>query len=312
MPTKGILILGSAGFVGTSLLNRLGNTNHRIFSISTHAQPKGSFPNVNTFVCSLDNHKVLREVLPQCNIVFYFASHSTPGFSAHKSSIEANANLLPCLRFLELLEEYKDTLLVYLSSGGAVYGNGSSDLNSENLALKPLSYYGAGKAAIEKFLLAYQSQTGNKILILRPSNLYGPGQKIKEGFGIIPTTFKKIVEGTPVSIWGNGQAVRDYLHIDDFLNLCEIIIEKRTIPTYRRRIYNVGSGEGISLNHLLRLIENVTGGKVQKEYRNQRGVDVDHNVLDCLRIKDDYDWVVESDLQRGILQTWEWFKKEYS
>ena len=90
---------------------------------------------------------------------------------------------------MEVLEEFQDTLLVYLSSGGAVYGDTFEEFNTENLPLKPLSYYGAGKAAVEKFLLAYQSQTGNKILILRPSNLYGPGQNIREGFGIIPAVF---------------------------------------------------------------------------------------------------------------------------
>lgn len=312
MAPRGILILGSAGFAGTALLHRLRCSNKDVYTISTHTQQGIVPPGVQSHVASLDNTSTLKEVLPNCNIVFYFASHSTPGFSAHKPSIEAESNLLPCLRFLEVLEEYKDTLLIYLSSGGAVYGNASNNMNAENIPLKPLSYYGAGKAAIEKFLLAYQSQSGNKILILRPSNLYGPGQAVREGFGIIPNVYKKILEGRPISIWGDGQMVRDYLNINDFLNLCEIIIEKRTVPTYRRRIYNVGSGQGISLNNLLGLIEEVTGAKIEKEYKEYRGVDVDKNILNCSRIREDYNWKVNRSLKSGLAETWQWFKGKYS
>lgn len=312
MNSKGILIIGSAGFVGTSLLYRLINSGHKIFTISTRPHLSPIISGVNSYVASVDNEKVLGEVLPFCNIVFYFASHSTPGFSAHKPSIEAEANLLPCLRFLEILGGYKETLLVYLSSGGAVYGDSVYDVNSENLPLKPLSYYGAGKAAIEKFLLAYQIQTENKILILRPSNLYGPGQSIQEGFGIIPTVYQKVLEGCPVSIWGDGQAIRDYLHINDFMNLCEIIIANRTVPTYRRRIYNVGSGQGISLNDLLGMVEELIGAEIQKDYQKLRGVDVDKNVLNCSRIKEDYNWNVEYNLKRGLAETWQWFNEVHS
>ena len=311
MAQKGVLILGSSGFVGTSLLRYLKSTGVKVFCISTQVPVIDDTDLVKSYVGSLDDSSLLDEVLPQCNIVFYFASHSTPGFSAHKPSIEAESNLLPCLRFLEILEKYNDMLLVYLSSGGAVYGNTSEEFNTENIPLKPLSYYGAGKAAVEKFLLAYQSQTGNKILILRPSNLYGPGQNIREGFGIIPTVFKNIIEKQPIIIWGNGETVRDYLYIDDFINLCLIVVHKRIMPMYRRRIYNVGSGQGVTLNSLLRVVEEITGESIMREYLPKRGVDVETSILNCTRMNEDYDWKAEMLFKDGIIETWEWFQKVY-
>ena len=309
MNPAGVLIVGAAGFVGRSLAARLSSKGYKVFAISTR-YPEGGYPeDIEYHVTSLDDEAVLQKVLPQCNIVFYLASHSTPGYSAHQPSIEAESNLLPCLRFLEILEKYKKILMVYLSSGGAVYGNTFKELNTENLPLKPLSYYGAGKAAIEKFLLAYQSQTQNKILILRPSNLYGPGQTRKEGFGIIPTIFQSIRDETSVTIWGNGETVRDYLYIDDFIELCMIILEKRTGPTLRRRIYNVGSGHGASLNTLISLISEFTGVDIKREYLDSRGVDVDRNILDCSRLEQDYKWKAHCDLTEGLKVTWQWFTR---
>ena len=94
MDSNGILVLGAAGFVGTSLINRLAKAGHKIYSVSTKAFSIKSFPGVTSYTSTLDDPKLLREILPRCDIVFYFASHSTPGFSAHKPSVEAESNLL--------------------------------------------------------------------------------------------------------------------------------------------------------------------------------------------------------------------------
>lgn len=310
MASDGVLLLGAAGFVGTSLLSHLSKKKYKIYSLSTRDISVSS-SSIISYISSLDNKEVLKEILPKCKIVFYLASHSTPGFSAHQPTIEAESNLLPCLRFLEILEEYKDVLLVYLSSGGAVYGDSLQGVFSEDLPLRPRSYYGAGKAAIEKFILAYQAQTDNKVLILRPSNFYGPGQEFREGFGIVPTLYSKIIKKSTVSIWGSGEAIRDYLHIDDFINLCEIIINKQVIPAERRRVYNVGSGFGISLNDLIILIEIITGEKIIRKYTDVRKVDVNHSILNSERIKKDYQWSSDKKLTQGLMETWQWFKREF-
>ena len=123
--------------------------------------------------------------------------------------------------------------------------------------------------------------------------------------------FKNIIEKKPAEIWGDGEAVRDYLYIEDFIHLCRIIIEKRVIPTYRRRIYNVGSGQGVSLNNLLTMIEQVTGKHIVRQYHPTRGVDVETNILNCTRMNEDYGWQVQKILQEGLKETWEWFQKVY-
>ncbi len=309
MALEGILILGAAGFVGSCLLKRMECKNAEVYGVSTKVRESKYISHVKLYKASLDDTLVLNEILPRCKTVVYLASHSNPGFSALRPSVEAESNLLPCLRFLEVLQKYNDIRLIYISSGGTVYGNASEEYISEKMALAPVSYYGAGKAAMEKFILAYCTQAGGNALILRPTNFYGPEQPYKAGFGIIPTIFNCLQTQTPLKIWGDGEAVRDYLFIDDFLDLCEQLIEKKDWQVGRRRIYNVGAEKGTSINELCRIVEDVTGQAIEKKYEKEREVDVQRSVLDCRRIQKDFNWKAGTSLQEGIRKSWQWYQK---
>ena len=161
----------------------------------------------------------------------------------------------------------------------------------------PLSYYGAGKAAIEAFIIAFCQQQNRPATILRPTNFYGPGQSCQPGFGIIPTIFDCLLKSKALPIWGDGKSVRDYLYIDDFIELCTQISTSPSPPDLR--IYNVGSGLGYSINSLCDLIEEVTNKQIIREYHPSRSVDVQRVVLDCSRIEHDHAWHAQTDLTTG-------------
>ncbi|MDY0044902.1 MAG: NAD-dependent epimerase/dehydratase family protein [Syntrophales bacterium] len=299
---SGILVLGGSGFAGQRLLPHLPPP---VYIISRR-QFYGLRHGVHAFRTNLDDIPTLKQILPKCRWVVHLASDSTPGTSAGKPRFEAEHNIVPTVRFLDVLQSYPQVKLIYLSSGGAVYGNPGHTSVHEDTPLNPLSYYAAGKITNEAFIAALTNQSPRYAAILRPSNFYGPGQRYRPGFGIIPTILEHQRIGKPLQIWGDGENVRDYLFIDDFVHLCLLMLQnKNTEPG--THIYNVGSGFGYSLNQLCELLEKVTGEIVLREYRSTRVVDVRHIVLDSSRIQSACGWQALTPLEEGLQKTVRWW-----
>ncbi len=309
MQPQGLLLLGGTGFVGRQLLKRLEPLQREVYVIARNAHLLPKSARIECYRDSLDNMNLLHALLPKSKIVIHLACDSTPGSSASQPSYEIN-NLLPTLRFLEALEQHPSVGLLYISSGGTVYGNQDAAMLQEDTPLNPVSYYGAGKAAVEHFMLAFAQQTERPITILRPSNFYGPGQCYRTGFGIVATIFQHLRLHQPLSIWGDGEQVRDYLYIDDFLDLLiQLLDHQPTQSTQQVRIYNVGSEKGTTLNQLCGLIEQVTDLPILRQYQPARRVDVRRVVLECSKIRRDHPWSPRTDLIKGLTQTWQWFQR---
>lgn len=302
---KGILVLGASGFIGQQLIQHLPLP---LYVLSRQVLPQVK-SGVQVLQTQLDDLDTLKKVLPQCRWLIHLASDSTPGISAGKPLFEAERNLLPNLRLFELLQDYPQVNLLYLSSGGAVYGNPPTNLVSENMPLQPLSYYAAGKIALEAFVSALVQQSPRHALILRPSNVYGPVQKYRAGFGIIPTIFEYQRLGKTLQIWGDGESIRDYLFIEDLVALILLLLQQSQWQA-GMKIYNVGAGYGYSLNQLCALIEAVTEQPVLREYHPARAFDVRHIVLDVTRLKNDYMWQAKTSLPEGLQRTWQWWQTQ--
>jgi UDP-glucose 4-epimerase len=311
MKHQDILLLGGTSFIGKHLLERLHQQHAQVHVIARTAHTLPTLQGVRCYADSLDNVELLNTILPHCKTVVHLACDSTPGSSALKPIFEAEHNLLPTLRFLEVLQKHEHVSLIYVSSGGATYGNPTMQLVKEDEPLAPLSYYGAGKATLEKFIMAFCQQLQRSAIILRPSNFYGPGQPYRAGFGIIPTIFHHLLNSKPLTIWGDGETVRDYLYISDFIDLCIQMIEQPMTHT-GTRIYNVGSEKGYSLNQLCTFIEEVTHQPITRQYQVARTVDVKRIVLDCTHLHNDLKWSPRVKLPTGLVQTWKWFTQQAS
>ncbi len=303
---KGILVIGGSGFVGQSLLPHLPAPVYVISRRILTNLPEG----VQAFQTSLDDLETLKKILPKCRWLIHLASDSTPGVSAGKPVFEAEHNLAPNLKLFQLLQNYPKVNLLYLSTGGAIYGNPDNSTNKpkkENMQLHPLSYYAAGKIALEAFIAALVQQSPRHAVILRPSNFYGPGQPYRAGFGVIPTILEFQSTGKPLQVWGDGTNIRDYLFIEDFVTLCVMLLKKSNHEP-GTQIYNAGAGCGYSLNQLCELLEKITKQPVLREYHPARTVDVKHIVLDTSHIKSDYGWQAQTSLPDGLKKTWLWYK----
>jgi UDP-glucose 4-epimerase len=286
MSRDGVLLLGGAGFIGSALARRL---------MQEH---------VVTHVLGRSNVSRLEEVLPQCSTVVHLASATTPGSSATHPNLELD-NLALTSRLLHLMKGQPQTHLIFFSSGGTIYGNPKKLPVTEDSPIAPLSRHGAGKASQEASCLTALDQ-GHAVTILRPSNAYGPGQKLKGGFGLVRTMLEHVLAGTPLEIWGDGENVRDFVYIDDIVEATTRLVG---MPE-DSGIYNLGSGTGFSINQLARVVESASGRQLHAIYRPARNIDVREVVLDVSRLKARLDWQPGIQLAEGLAQTWRWLNVE--
>ena len=296
-----ILIIGG-GFIGLAIARRLVENGNTVTVASTSA-PTYIVSGIEWLQCKMDDPRTLNNI-SEYQAVVHAASTSTPGHHINAPTREVEDNLLPLLRLLETMSDFSDIPLLYLSSGGAIYGDPQTLPVQESHALAPISYHAASKASAEHFLGVFAHQ-GHTVTILRPSNVYGPRQPLKAGFGIIRTLLEHIKKETPITIWGDGETVRDYLYIDDLCNLCLAVLNGSTGGTF-----NIGSGEGISLNSLCNLTEQITGKKISKQYQQARDVDVARIVLDTTAIRSIYNWKPEITIESGMRLTWNWLQND--
>lgn len=299
-----VLVIGAGGFVGNRLVQALASRGEKVIAVSHRPLPD-PIANVESVVCEANRPEHFAPLLARSRAVVHLASKSTPGTSAGNVLGELEGNLRPTLSLLQALQQSPDTKLLYLSSGGSLYKDDLNGASTETAAVAPRSYHGAGKIAAEHFIAAWCGQFGGTATLLRPSNIYGPGQPERAGFGIIPTTFGKISRGETLTVWGDGSAVRDYLYIDDFVSLCMAIMA--TPATAGAHVLNAGSGTGVSLNELFAAMESVSGHTLNRAYDHGRSVDASRVVLDCSLAKQRYDWAPQTTLHEGLLRTWTWF-----
>lgn len=305
MNKKGILLLGGGGFLGKSLARRLSSQGFMVHVIAPHAINTMA-SNVFIHQGSMDDNRILDKVLPNCQTIIHIASSTNPGNSARHPALEARHNITPSLNFLEILQLYDAFHLIFVSSGGTVYGNPQSIPVNENHPLVPLSYYGAGKIALEAFFKALANHPQKNVTIVRPSNLYGPGQMLRPGFGIILTMLERARSGQVMEIWGDGETIRDFLYIGDMVTAINLLIN---LPT-DNGVYNVGAGIGYSLNQVKSIIEKVCNKKLKFKYRTKRLSDVECVILDNSRFVQLTDWQPETTFEDGILLTWQWVQNQ--
>jgi UDP-glucose 4-epimerase len=299
-----ILVFGAGGFVGQHLVHRLAQNGERVIAISRRSVDH-VHPNVEIIIDELDMPEQFLPLLKRSRAVAYLAAASTPGSSAGHAMAELQKNLQPTIALLQALQFCPGTRLLYLSSGGSLYSATDKELASESSSICPRSYHGAGKIAAEYFIQAWCNQFEGAATVLRPSNLYGPGQPERKGFGIVPTCFGKIIRNERIDVWGDGFAIRDYLYIDDFITLCSNVLSRAMPP--EMRIINAASGKGVTLNELFHAIESVTGRQLNRAYTASRKVDASRVVMDVDSARVHYNWLPMTPLEEGLRQTWAWF-----
>lgn len=300
------LVIGGSGFIGSHLVDRLLSMGARVRVYGRSNERFRPTPAAVDFRSGdFDDRTTLAEALVDVDVVFHMLSTSVPSTSNLDPVADIQGNLIGTVRLLELMRSAGVRRMVFLSSGGTVYGPPQANPVCEEHPERPISSYGIVKTAIEKYILMEQYLHGLSPIILRPSNPYGPRQGHGGVQGVISTFLWRIAEGEPIQIWGDGNVVRDFIHVADLADLCAECAKADFTG-----IYNAGSGEGTSIREIIDVIATVTGREIRPVYKPGRGFDVPRVVLDISAIRSRVSWCPEISLRTGIEGTWNWILQQ--
>lgn len=299
-----IIIIGAAGFIGTNIIIRLSqNRDNEIFAydekIEFFNSAVKSLPNVHCGVLHFTSNPNFDSVVSEADLVFHLASTTIPATSNEHITQEITSNILPTSLLLEACVKQKVGMVFFISSGGTVYGNNVECPIKENSVTYPITSYGLQKVTIEKLLYLYHYIYGLNYRIIRLANPYGPYQRPNGLLGAVTTFTYKALCCQPITVFGDGSVIRDYIYIDDVINAIENIINKSA----KYRIYNIGSGIGTSVNELILTIEETLNTKILVNYIKSRKNDVPKNCLDVHLYEREFGKLSTVDLKEGILKT---------
>lgn len=300
------LVLGGHGFIGSHLVDVLlaEGARVRVFDRAPERY-RPALPGVDFMQADWGDTAVLAEALADVDTVFHLISTTVPGTSNLDPIGDIQSNLVHTVRLLELMRAAGVRRMVYLSSGGTVYGIPERDPVSEDHPLRPISSYGIVKVAIENYLFMEQQLHGLQPAILRASNPYGPRQGHGGVQGVIGTFLWKLAQGEPIQLWGDGSIVRDFIHVRDLARLCERVARNGSTGCF-----NAGSGQGRSIAEIIDTLGAVIGRPLEPVRKPGRGFDVPRVVLDIDKVRQATGWKPEIGLQEGIRETWEWVREQ--
>lgn len=307
-----IVIVGGNGFIGSACCKLFYEAGHVVTNVTrTPFNASVEDTPINYIECNYDNLHELGDIYSAANVIIHAAHDTTPSSSASQGSIEINANLLPTLKLLDFLEKESKATLIYLSSGGAVYGSHLKSPFTETSPIFPFSYYGAGKAAIEHFITSYSHQSGNRSIVLRPTNAYGPGQLGRHNFGLVPALMKAGALNRTFELWGDGHNTRDYIYVDDIARLCLLTAEfTESMRMESTSIFNVSAGSSLSIWEMIHMIEETIGKKIDVRAQKARKVDIKSVAVDSTKAREQFGWQPAIDIHEGLQRTWQWYKQQ--
>jgi UDP-glucose 4-epimerase len=299
-----VLVLGGCGFIGSHITLKLVSEGHKV---RVFDRLNMSVQNIISVIDKVDlvygdfaNEWDLKLAIKGCDAIYHLISTTFPGSTIQSGVYDATTNLIPTIKLLEIASEYKVQHVIYLSSGGTVYGKKIKMPISETSPAEPTTLYGLSKLSVENYIKMYCNKNGMEYTILRASNIYGPKQNIYGIQGIIAVAIGNIIRNKKQVIWGDGEVFRDYLYIDDLV----IGLFLSLNASKKNRIYNIGSEKMYSINDVLSIIEKVTNKKIITVYKPSRTVDIKMNMLSIKLIKNDLNWQPYIDIEEGIKRTW--------
>ncbi len=300
------VVFGGGGFIGSAIVDRLLQDGHvvRVFErprVTPFRQFGVHEPLEWVTGDTLSTHDV-RDAVQGMDAVVHLVSSTLPKNSNDDPVFDVQSNLVATLGLLEAMRECAVARIVFISSGGTVYGRPLRTPIDESHPTDPLVSYGIVKLAIEKYLLMYERLRGIKPVILRVANPYGERQRVETAQGAVAAFLYRALKGDTVEIWGDGSIVRDYIYVGDVANA----FARALSYTGPQSVFNVSSGVGTSLEELLAALERSLDRPIARVYLPGRPFDVSVSVLDNTRARAELGWSPQVDLGDGIRRTVAW------
>jgi UDP-glucose 4-epimerase len=308
--SKCVAVLGGCGFIGSHLCRALVDAGFRVRIFDKLYAGRDLIADIEGHVEIVEGD-IMRpddvlSALEGVDTIINLVHTTVPGSSMNDPAYDVESNVVATVRWLSRLSQTKIRKLIFVSSGGTVYGLPQSKLIDEHHPTNPISSYGITKLAIEKYVAMYSAINGIDYLILRPSNVYGEGQRLHIGQGVIGVLVDGALKGETLEIWGTGESLRDYLYIDDFVAAVMALMNY----SGQQRVFNVACGKGHSVLDILAILRQQLDRMPAVNHTPARGFDVPVNVLDSSLLTQETDWKPRVGLKEGVARVVQWLERE--
>lgn len=303
---KACLVLGAGGFIGWNLVHRLRDDGATVIALDIRPAPEDCPEDVEWVEAGLGDCETLAGLVNRVDTVYHLAASSTPASANADPAGDVENSILPAIILLDLLAA-SAARLVFVSSGGTVYGPDVEVPTPETAPTDPINAYGVGKLAIEKYIAINRRQRDLDAIVLRVANPYGSHQNPLRGQGAIAAFLYRALNQEPIEIWGTGEVIRDYVYIGD------VAAALSAAATYdgSHALFNIGGGVGLSLNDIIGKIEPLFAGPLHVERKPGRALDVPASILDISRASEHLNWRPETDIDTGLERTLDWLRGRF-
>ncbi|WP_026911210.1 NAD-dependent epimerase/dehydratase family protein [Patulibacter minatonensis] len=305
-PGSRFLIVGG-GLVGAHAAVELARLGHpvTVFSRSFSTwllEQRAIHPSIELVTGELPAGEDLSALIDAADVVLLVAGSSTPASAEDDSTASVLGSLVPTLTVLDAMRRTSTRRIVMASSGGTVYGKVQILPTPEIHVREPISLHGVNQVVSEEYALFFARQYGLEPTVLRFSNVYGPGQYVRGGQGVVAAWCRAIANGEPITLMGEGALKRDFVFARDAAQAMLAVA-----GTDARGSYNVGSGIATALSEVENLLRAITGEDFPVNRLPSRAVDVPVTMLDCGELERVAGWKATTSLVRGLSLTWDWY-----
>jgi UDP-glucose 4-epimerase len=302
-----ILVTGGAGFIGSHVVDAYieqGNEVVVVDDLSTgrmsNLNPKSKFYQVD--IRSPQLGEIIEAERP--DIVNHHAAQMNVRRSVADPIFDADVNILGSLKLIEYAKNHAIKKFIYISTGGAVYGEPEYLPCDENHPINPICQYGASKHTVEHYLYMYKVNYGLDYTVLRYPNVYGPRQDPHGEAGVVAIFSGQMLAGEQVVINGDGEQTRDYVYVGDCAR-ANLLVSDQNVAA---GIYNIGSGRGTSVNEIFASLRDITGYKIAPIYGPAKVGETRYIYLSADKVAKDLNWAPTVSLEDGLRKTVDYFR----
>lgn len=301
-----ILVTGGAGFIGSHVVDAYLAAGHDVTIVDNLSTGRRANlnPDATFYEVDIGDAEALADVFAHVRpqVVNHHAAQVDVRRSVDDPTFDAQINVVGTLNLLEQARTHGTEKVIFISSGGAIYGEPVYLPCDEDHPIQPLSPYGASKYAVEVYLSVYRATHGLATTILRYANVYGPRQDPYGEAGVVAIFTGKMLANETPTIFGTGEQERDFVYVEDCARANVLALEEND-----NGVYNIGTGVPTSVNELTAVLQDITGYKSQIEYGPAKAGDVFRTYLSVSHAKEGLGWAPQISLREGLTRTVAYF-----
>jgi UDP-glucose 4-epimerase len=301
---RSCIVLGAGGFLGTNLSRWLVASGAKVRAFGRQFLFPHELEGAEIFHGDFCDPLSLASAIEGHEIVFHLVHATTPQSANRDMAGEVQQGVVSSLSLLDICRNLGVQRIVFVSSGGVIYGPAKQIPTPETAPTDPITAYGISKLSIEKFLALYRHLYGLDYRILRVANPFGPFQVPRKNQGIVAALIAHALNDEAIEIWGDGSVVRDYIFVADVVAALEAAASDQSDT----RIYNIGTGHGRSLREVIAAIERQLDRTLRIDWRPGRAVDVPTSVISVERAREVLGWVPKMSFDEGLRETIAWWR----